>query len=157
MSGIPRWTVLAFITCCTAALFGACSNKFVKEERIPETGATLEGSVTYGSEKLAAALIIIAGTNGQATGDIDEATGRYRIENVPLGEVRIGVNTDAAKGKMIGKMMSGYYKGPEAKSRGIVAAPRIIAVPAKFANPDTSGITTTIQRGANECAIQIPK
>src|ERR1700761_4822757 len=95
--------------CCLFT--AACTGYGVREERLPETGASLEGTVTYGSDKLEAALIIVAGDKGSATGRIDEATGRYKVDNVPVGEVRIGVNTDAAKGELRGKMMSGYYAG----------------------------------------------
>jgi hypothetical protein len=100
--------------------------------RIPETGATLEGTVKYGSEPVKAALIIVKNQSGEATGMIDEETGRYKVENVPLGEVNIAVNTEAAKGQMMGKMMSGYYKGPEAKAKGITSPPKILEVPAKY-------------------------
>ena len=129
----------------------------VREERLPETGATLEGTVTYGTEKVPVALIIVTGTSGSATGEIDEATGRYKVENVPLGEVKIAVNTEAAKGQMKGKLMSGYYKGPEAKAKGIMTPPRIVDVNKKYANPDTSGLRTTINAGANSYDITMPK
>jgi len=139
------------------ALLAASCGYGVREERLPESGATLEGTVTYGTEKVPAALIVVAGQNGSATGNIDEATGQYRIENVPLGEVKIAVNTDAAKGEMQGKLMAGYYKGPEAKSKGITAPPKIVEVPGKYRNPDTSGIRTTINAGANTYEIKITR
>jgi hypothetical protein len=139
-----------------ALLIASCGYG-VKQERLPTTGATLEGTVTRGSDKLTAALIIVAGTGSSATGEIDEATGRYRVDNVPLGEVKIGVNTEAAKGQLMGKMMSGYYKGPEAKSRGLVGPPKIIEVPKKYFDPGTSGLQTTISSGANTFDIVIPK
>jgi hypothetical protein len=146
----------AFLILSSALLAASCGYG-VREERLPESGATLEGTVAYGGEKVQAALIIVAGEKGSATGNVDEATGRYRIENAPLGPVKIGVNTDAAKGEMMGKVMAGYYKGPEAKSRGIVAPPKIVDVPPKYRKPDTSGLTTTINEGANTFDIQIPR
>jgi hypothetical protein len=126
-------------------------------QRIPETGATLEGTVKYGDQTVEAAMIIVAGKDRSATGQIDEDTGRYRVDNVPVGEVRIGVNTDAVKGQMMGKIMSGYYKGPEAKAKGRIAPPKIVEVPPKFANPETSDITTTTTKGTNTFDIVIPK
>jgi len=150
-----RLGAAALVTAC--GLLTASCGYGVKEERLPETGATLEGTVAYGAEKVPVALIIVAGEHGSATGHIDEATGRYRVENVPVGEVKIAVNTDAAKGEMQGKMMSGYYKGPEAKSKGISAAPKVVDVPPRYRNPDTSGFKTTIQSGANTYDIKIPR
>ncbi|HJZ55368.1 MAG TPA: hypothetical protein VKE74_10440 [Gemmataceae bacterium] len=138
-------------------LLAASCGYGVKEERLPETGATLEGEVKYGSEKVPLALIIVTGPNGSATGKVNEETGRYKVENAPLGEVKIGVNTDAMRGELQSKMMAGYYKGPEAKAKGIVAPPKVIDVPAKFGNPDTSGIKTTISSGENTFNITIPK
>jgi hypothetical protein len=141
-------TVCAVLTSCG---YG------VREERLPETGATLEGTVTYGTEKVPMALIIVAGEKGSATGHIDEATGRYSVQNVPLGEVTIGVNVEAARGEMQSKLMSGYYQGPEAKKQGIVAPPRVVDVPEKYTTPKTSDIKTTINSGANTFDIKIPK
>ncbi|QJW97705.1 hypothetical protein [Frigoriglobus tundricola] len=129
----------------------------VREQRLPETGATLEGTVSYGGETVPLALIIVAGSNASATGNIDDSTGRFSIQNVPLGEVKIGINIDAAKGELQGKLMSGYYQGPDAKKKGIVAPPKVVNVPKKYADPNTSGLTTTISAGSNTFDIKIPK
>ena len=151
-----KWLGTALVAGC-AIVTASCGGRFVKEERLPTTGATLEGTVTYGAEKVPAALIIAAGAGSSSTGEVDEATGRYKIENVPLGEVKIGVNTQAAKGMMTGKLMSGWYKGPEAKSKGITAPPNIVDVPAKYADPEKSGLRTTTKEGSNTYDITIPK
>jgi hypothetical protein len=130
----------------------------VREERLPETNATLEGTVTFGTEPVYLAMIIVTGAKGSATGNVDEATGQFSIPNVPLGEVQIGVNVEAAKGQMQGKLMSGYYQGPEAKKRGIVTPPKVANIPVKYADPKTSGITTTIAgEGVTKFDIKIPK
>ncbi|HSQ55625.1 MAG TPA: hypothetical protein VLM40_07760 [Gemmata sp.] len=136
-------------------LLSSCGSS--RETELSETGASLEGTVSFGGTPVEVALIIVAGPNGSCTGNIDEATGRYRVDNVPLGEVKIGVNTEAGKGQLIGKQMSGYYKGPEAKSRGILKPPKVIDIPNKYADPNGSGITTTIKSGANTYDIVIPK
>jgi hypothetical protein len=147
-------TAFLFVSVCT--VLTSCGYG-VKEVRHPETGATLEGTVTYGNESVPVALIIVAGQGGSATGNVDESTGRFSIPNVPLGAVTIAVNVEAAKGEMQGRLMSGYYQGPEAKKKGISAPPRVVNVPAKYADPKTSGITTTINDGANTFDIKIPK
>jgi hypothetical protein len=148
------WAAL-LVTLC-GLLIASCGYG-VKEERLPETGATLEGAVTYGNEKVPVALIIVSGGGNTATGLVDDATGRYKVENVPIGEVKIGVSTAAGQGQLKGKMMSGYYKGPEAKSKGITAPPNVVDVPGRYANPDTSGLKTTTTKGANTYDIAIPK
>ncbi len=119
-------------------------------KRLPETGATLEGTVTYAGQKVEAALVIVQGKEGSATAFIGE-DGRYKAENVPLGEVTIGVNTAAGRGQMMGKVI--------AKSQGKAdgPVPKFIDVPAKYADATTSGINTTVNKGANTFDIVIAK
>src|SRR5688572_27977064 len=50
------------------------------EYRLPETGATLEGTVTYGGETLQMAQINVLGEKSQGIGEIQN--GRYKVENV---------------------------------------------------------------------------
>jgi hypothetical protein len=153
MRHFHRRAALAAVAAC-GMLAASCDR--AGHERIPETGATLEGTIKYGNEPVAAAMVIVAGADRSATGNVDEATGRYRVENAPTGAVKIGVNTDAAKGMLTGKLMSGYYNGPEAKSKKLTP-PKIVDVPAKYANPETSGIKTTVNKGENTYDIVIPK
>jgi len=117
--------------------------------RYPETGATLEGTVTYGKDQVKVALVIAQNSTGSATAFIGE-DGRYRLENVPLGEVNLAVNTEAGKGEAIGRSMA----QAQGKAKG---APKIIDVPAQFANPATAGIKTTVVKGENTFDIVIPK
>jgi hypothetical protein len=112
--------------------------------RLPETGATLEGTVKYGTEKVLVALVIAQGEGGAATGFIGE-DGRYKMDNVPLGEVKLGVNVKAGEGQNKGKQMAGQK------------VPKTVAVPEKYADPATSGIKTTINKGENTFDIPIPK
>jgi hypothetical protein len=100
--------------------------------------------VTYGTEKVPAALIIVVGKDGSATGEIGE-DGRYKVDNAPLGEVSIAVNTSAAKGKAMAAARSG---GPKLK---------IIEVPAKYQDPTKSDIKTTIKKGTNPYDLVIPR
>src|SRR3954466_12793916 len=125
---------LLVLTCCLAG----CSRY---EYRLPETGATLEGTVTYGGETVQMAQINVMSDKAQAIGQIEG--GRYKVENVPLGQVKIGVNTEAMRSNMIGQQM--------ARAKGVSTGPalKFISVPAKYAEPDTSGVTTTIKKGKN--------
>src|SRR5262249_61302369 len=83
-------------------LVGGCGPSGV---RLPETGATLEGTVTYGKEPVLVAMVIIQGEGGAATAYVGD-DGRYKAVNVPLGKVQIAVNTAAGKGQMTGKIMA---------------------------------------------------
>jgi len=117
--------------------------------RRPETGATLEGTVSYGDQKVMVGLVIVQNDKGSAQGFIDDE-GRYKLDNVPIGEVNIGVNTDAGKGQLMSRAMS-QSKG---KARGL---PKVVELPARFQNPGQSGIKATVNKGANEFNIVIPR
>ena len=118
------------------------------EYRLPETGATLEGTVTYGAETVPMAQISVLGEKEQAIGVIEE-DGHYVVTRAPLGAVKIGVNTEAMRSQAIGQQMAQSYKGPGAKGASRAAAPRFINLPARYQDPETSGITTTIKKGKN--------
>lgn len=124
------------------------------EVRLPETGATLEGTVRYGNEPVPLALIVVMGESGSATGQVEQ--GRYRVDNVPLGPVKIGINTEAARGQFISQQMAQSYKGPGAKGGGS-PPPRFLSIPSKYAEPENSGVTTTIQKGTNQLDIVLPR
>ncbi len=129
-----------------ALLLASCGQK---EITYPETGATLEGTVTYGKEEVDAALVIAQNDTGSATGWVGD-DGRYRMENVPLGEINLAVNTAAGKGQAMSKAM--------AQSQGRAKGPmKLIDVPEKYADPAKSAIKTTINKGTNEFNIVIPR
>jgi hypothetical protein len=130
-------------------LLAGCGAPGGRGIKYPETGATLEGTVTYGKDKIVAALVIAQNDSGSTTAFVDD-DGHYKLQNVPLGEVSIGVDTEAGKGQAMGKIM--------ARSQGKAdAAPRLIDVPKQFADPLNSGIKTTIQKGENQFDIVIPR
>src|SRR5437660_12687951 len=90
-------------------------------ERLPDTGATLEGTITYGGVKVPFAVVTAMGQKGMATGNVQE-DGRYKLVNVPLGDVDISVNTTAAKGDYVSKVMA------ESKGKG-KSLPKFVDVP----------------------------
>jgi hypothetical protein len=126
-----------------------CVSCAAREARLPETGATLEGTVTYGGEKLQFAMILVQTADASATGRIGD-DGRYRVENVPVGEVMIGVNTSAARGDYQSKIMAAGQVKP-------ATPPKFIDVPEKYFDPEKSGVKTTVTKGANTYDIVIPK
>lgn len=128
-----------------------------REIRLPETGADLSGTVTYGSDSINFALIIVAGKDGtQATGNIDD-DGKYHITNVPLGEVKVAVNTEAGYGDFMSKSMSKAYQGPDGKGGGKKKLGTYTKVPAKYHDVASSPLKTTIQKGPNTFNIKISK
>jgi hypothetical protein len=119
-----------------------------KGESVPQTGATLDGTVQYGDEPVHFALVIAVGQVGaSAQGRISE-DGHYHLDNVPLGEVKISVNTPAGEGDWRTYSMNPANKGGGKKR---------IQVPEKYYKPETTTLKTNINKGPNTYEIKIPK
>lgn len=137
MLGVGFLSVL-LASCSTAGRF----------EPIPETGASLSGTVMYKQEILKAGLVLVQGASAGAQGKIGE-DGRYTVENCPIGAVTIAVTTGAARGEMMGKAAAQKARGEKAST------PKIVTIPAKYADPAQSPVKTTIQKGANEFHVEL--
>lgn len=124
------------------------------ETRLPESGATLAGTVTLNGENVPFAMISIVSETSSATGNVED--GQYKVENVPLGTVIIAVNTPAARGQFISQQMAQSYKGPGGKGSTKPAA-RFLDVPSKYWEAETSGLTTSTKRGQNNFDIPLTK
>jgi len=154
-TGIHRLGAVGFGLALAAGLAGCGYG--VREQRLPETGATLEGAGKYGAEPVYFAEIRVVSDSASATGTIGQ-DGRYKVENCPTGAVKIAVNTDAARGEHTSLSMSRTYKGPKGEgAAGGGAPPKFVSVPGKFADAETSGLQTTVNAGANTYDIVIPK
>lgn len=116
---------------------------------IPDTGATLEGSVTLNGTPIPLALIIVRSENATADFVVREE-GKYKVPSVPLGLVKIGVDTEAMRGEVISRNMASAYKGPDGKMKEEQAKKlKFVPVPAKYADPETSGLEFEIIKGSN--------
>ena len=126
--------------CCL--LIASCMSQ--KYEPIPETGASLSGTVTYKKQKLTGGIVTVAGDTPGSNGEIGP-DGRYSVTNVPVGEVIIGVNTAMAKSRSAAVKAASKDTPP----------PAIIDIPAKYYSPGGSGIKTTTKPGPNTFDIVI--
>jgi hypothetical protein len=133
---------LTFTTgfCCLSAV--ACMSP--RYEPIPDTGASLTGTVTYKKQKLTGGLITVAGDTPGSSSEI-KPDGTYTVNSVPVGNVIIGVNTAMAKAKA-----AGMRSAPKD-----VQPPPVVDIPAKYASPGSSGIKTEIKPGPNTFDIVI--
>jgi hypothetical protein len=140
----------------SVSLFTACASN--APVALPETGATLTGTVAHKGKPVHFAMIIVQSVSGgtPATGNINPE-GNYLVQNVPLGDVKVAVNTDAGQGDlMTARMQGGEYQGPDGKKKKRVSLD-FLPVPKKFHTPDTSTITTTIKGGSNTFDIDVPE
>lgn len=124
---------------------------------IPDTGATLEGAITFEGKPVPLALIIVRSETATSDAIVREA-GRYKVPSVPLGQVKIGIDTDAVRGEIVSRSMAQSYKGPDGKATaGPGTSLAFIPIPKKFADPATSGITAEIKKGDNTLDITLTK
>jgi hypothetical protein len=142
---MPRILQSLFFLAILICVVPVCGCGGFGPQRLPLTGATLEGAVTYGKDKVPVGLVIAVGTNGSASGDISD-DGTYKLENVPLGDVTLVVNVKAGEGKLMSRRMSGEKN-----------IPNPVHIPSKYAEAATSGLKTTIAKGENTYNIEIPK
>lgn len=120
----------------------------------PTARSTVKGQVKLGEKNLTAGTVIFTSTkdNTSGSGPIDK-DGNYVVRDAPLGDVKISVTVP--KGMMMGKIDSQMAKGPpgvgampegNAGPGGIDPA-KIVNIPDKYSNPDTSGLTHKIEAG----------
>jgi hypothetical protein len=90
---------------------------------------TVSGKVTYKGQPLPFGLVTFHPEKGKKvfSGKL-HADGTYEVKDVPVGKARVTIEVKAEKGKA---------KGP---------APRV-AIPAKYANSKTSGLTVEVKKG----------
>ncbi|GEM_PF-351402 len=124
---------------------------------IPDTGATLEGSITYDGKPIPLALVIVRSETATADSIVREE-GKYKVLSVPLGNVKIAVDTEAMRSEVISRAMARANTGPDGKAAPNAPAKlSFFPVPVKYADPDTSGITMEIKKGTNTLDITLSK
>ncbi|RLS27092.1 MAG: hypothetical protein DWH70_01305 [Planctomycetota bacterium] len=124
---------------------------------IPDTGATLEGAITLNGTPIPLALIIVRSQTATADFVVREE-GKYKVPSVPLGLVKIGVDTEAMRGEVISRGMASAYKGPDGKVKEDQAKKlKFVPVPARYADPETSGLEFEIKKGSNTFDIILTK
>jgi hypothetical protein len=132
-------------------LFSACG---VRESKLEESGATLTGTITYQGAQLEFAQVTARQGDKNAQGIIG-ADGKYKIENAPIGEVTIGVNTAAQQGAFTAKQMAAGAANVDPNAPKKISMPKFVNVPEKFFDPASSGLKTTVQKGDNTYDIKI--
>jgi hypothetical protein len=104
----------------------------------------LEGSVLLNGKPIGPAIISLEPSDGQRAGGVGpvDENGKYKIisarkkEGVAVGDYRVTVHSN----------LSDFgFEQPNKKA----------AIPARYANPDTSGLTVTVERGTKQFDIEL--
>jgi hypothetical protein len=138
----------------------ACGNRDHIAIALPDSGAVVHGTVKFGKEDVQYALVVVQGADGATAAGMIDDEGRFHVPNAPLGEVKVAVNTNAARGVyqtavMRGGAMTGSPEGGKSGRKKVNL--KFIDLPARYLDPDTSGLKATVGHGDNTHDIVIPK
>jgi hypothetical protein len=111
--------------------------------------ATLSGKVTVQGQPVGAGTVLFVGPDNQvATGTLD-ADGRYVAPQVPMGTVKVAVQT------LRPEQLRGAARPKDAPPLPNRLT-NLVSVPAKYQNPETSELTCNVQRKQQEYNIELP-
>ena len=134
------WRTTAFVVFVAAAT--GC------KPTVPEI-TLLEGQVTLDGKPLKVGHVqFVSADNVTSTGAELTPEGRYRIAGAPVGPVRVAVTTKQFK------VLEPSEDDPSTRG-GNKPNPRYMAVPDKYAAPETSGLDTVIAAGQKEHNIEL--
>lgn len=135
-----------FVALLTVVCLLGCN----REERLILPEAILEGTITYKGKPVPHAMVVATG-EGPAAQGFANADGKFQLKNCPTGSLKLGVNTDAGKGNMMGAMMSSQVSGDKS------AKPVFVDIPKKYFDPNTSGIVAQVSdpKGVTQFDIKI--
>jgi hypothetical protein len=131
---------LGWLLCLAALLAAGCG----------KTTAQVSGKVTYRGRPVTSGAVTFLGKDGKAgdTGQI-QADGSYVVARAPVGPVTIAVVTPPPPDYSQAASQGGSLAADEEVKAGLARAARHVAVPAKYRNPQESGLTFEVRPGPN--------
>jgi hypothetical protein len=114
--------VLVVVVC--TATFGCGPKRAVRADR-----AVVAGTVTFGGKPVPGGLITFNGANGNTDQGMLRNDGSFYVENAPIGESKVTVDTEQIK--------------PELGSR-------YVKLPEKYLKPETTDLKVTVEAGTNK-------
>jgi len=122
----------------------------------------LVGKVTYKGKTVASGAVIAVGPDGVARYAKIEQDGSYRIDAIPVGEVKLAVNSPnpAPDPDKLKVSAPGAKRGGREQQDPITATPTSdpklwFEIPAELGDVTRSGISTNIKRGDNPHNIEL--
>lgn len=126
---LRRWAALAVALAASAVCWAGCG-----PQELP--AGSLTGKVSLKGEPLSGGMVTIinSDTGIGASGEID-SSGRFRIDSARTGTYQVAIQPPAAP-------------TPDEMAAG--AKPESSPIPPKYQDPQTSGLTATVNEGSNE-------
>jgi hypothetical protein len=115
----------------------------------------VSGMVMFQKKPLVFGTVMVVGSDGQIHQGNINADGSYTVTGVSLGEARIAVNSRAPDAPVVRK--SEYKEDPNSETARQRAALKAqwFPIPAKYGDPNTSGLTLEVKRGTNAHPIEL--
>jgi hypothetical protein len=119
--------------------------------------ATVTGNVRYRGRAVTYGSVIFLNADKTARSGVIAPDGSYAVENVPPGNVRIGViSHDPAKGRSIVRGQKPGLPGQQGTSTQEPAVKTWFPLPANYENPERSGLVCTVSAGQINHDIDLP-
>jgi hypothetical protein len=109
----------------------------------------VSGKVTFKGKPVVFGTVLIHGRDGLRQGNI-ERDGSYTVRGVKVGDARISVNSPNPKGIQLYP-----NKNPKFKQEPYPDVPGWFAIPKKYEDVASSGLTTTVRGGSNTFDIEL--
>lgn len=130
------------MTLRTATLLAAALTFLVGCGKPGKKVVTVTGTVTYGGQQLKSGIVKFVAPNGDfATGNVG-VDGQFTVTDVVPGEQKVGYQG--------GPTGSGSSDGSKTGT-----AEKAVAVPGKFSDPNTSGVTVTVPETGGAVAVEL--
>ena len=110
--------------------------------------ATVEGQVRYQGQPLPGGSIIFYCADGQIVRGLIAPDGRYQVVNVPYGTARVAIQAHRAQpeGLRLPQKLPPVQNGPISPAGLPPNDPRVVALPARYAYPEESGLVLLVDR-----------
>jgi len=130
------------MTLRTAALLAATFTLFTGCGKPAKKMVVVTGTVTYSGQQLKSGIVKFVAPNGDFATAIVGANGQFTMTDVVPGEQKVGY--------VLGPASTGSSDGSKV---GVNEKP--VAVPVKFSDPQTSGVTVTVPESGGEVTIEL--
>jgi hypothetical protein len=116
--------------------------------------ATVKGQVKLGDKVLTGGTVMFVLKENVTGSALIDGNGNYDMRDAPIGDVKVSVNVPKApfmpKGGMMPKAPTDGTKGGEnmmMNTPGMMDPSKIVRIPDKYGNPDTSALTYSVKSG----------
>jgi hypothetical protein len=119
--------------------------------------STLTGQVTYQGQPVIFGAVIVHCADGIGRSSSIGPDGKYAVGNLPTGPVKITVESPELPDPAARRPRPPRSEGPAETPPEYKPLDRSkwVRLPDKFADPDKSGLTTTLKRGTNRLDIPL--